>query len=168
MEETHPSFLWASTDLLIPVSKIISRPIGVGTTKGLLVSPSIGYNHGIFVCSHHFIYCWLKAIHFYRSYLSSGFRARCEMELISPVVSHLETVLLVLAVADFYAFQFAIKTQKALRVDLLDGNSLRRHAAFVFGPAKDEPAGFQSQISGYDVDSVHRVRVFFVSAMEMR
>ena len=81
MEETHPSFLRTSTDLLIPVSKIISRPIGVGTSKGLLVSPSIGYNHGIFVCSHHFIYCWLKAIHFYRSYLSSGFRARCEMEL---------------------------------------------------------------------------------------
>ena len=24
----------------------------------------------------------LKAIHFYRSYLSSGFRARCEMELV--------------------------------------------------------------------------------------
>ena len=82
MEETHPSFLRTSTDLLIPVSKIISRPLGVGTTKGLLVSPSIGYNHRIFVCSHHFIYCWLKAIHFYRSYLSSGFRARCEMELV--------------------------------------------------------------------------------------
>ena len=55
MEETHPSFLRTSTDLLIPVSKIMSRPIGVGTTKDLLVSPNIGYNYGIFVCCHHFI-----------------------------------------------------------------------------------------------------------------
>ena len=66
------------------IEKIISRPIGVGTTKGLLVSPNIGYNNGIFVCCHHFIYCWLQAIHFYRIFAgNSTFAGKVDKVVVS-------------------------------------------------------------------------------------
>ena len=104
--------------------------------------------------------------HFHRRSFLPFQTPQNETELISPIIPHSETVLLVLAVADFDAFEFMVKSEQSLGVDFLHADSLGGHAPFVFGPAKYEAARFQAQIAGNDVDRVHRIRVLFVSKME--